>query len=278
MAVLKALRQVPGALGRNPLIFAVVAAFGLIQAPQLLAQTIDPLLASLLSLVLSVVMILVIPFVQAGLVGMADEALDGRTEFGTFLQAGKQHYLSVLGAYLVVVAISSALGIVGFFGSLFGGLLAFSADGTGVVALALIGLVLLVVTLAYLVVIFFLQFYGQAIVLDGASAVDGLKHSVGLVRRNLASTAGYTLVVMVVSGIVGVLAAIPSVMLQSSVSAGQAGAPPTSMTSPTLSLAAAAALTVVYAVGTALVGGTLLTYSVAFYRELRDRPTDARPA
>lgn len=268
MAVIRALRQVPGALGRNPVIFVVLGAFGLLQAPQLLAQTVNPLLASVLSLLLSLVFVFVVPFVQAGLVGMADEALDGRTDVGTFVRAGKEFYLSVLGAYFVIVALSFVLGIVAFFGAIFGGLLAFGGETAGLVALVLIGGVLLLVTFAYLLFVLFVQFYGQEIVLDGASALEGLKRSVGLVRRNLVSTVGYTLVVVVLSGVLGLVAGLVSVAFQPAMDAG--GTPP-AMGAPQLSLTGAAVLLVVYVLGSALVGGVLLTYSVAFYREIRDR-------
>ena len=270
MAVVKALRQVPGALGRNPVLFAVLGAFGLLQAPQLLAQTVDPLLASLVSLVLTGLYIFLVPFVQAGLVGMADEALDGRTEFGTFLRAGKQFYLSVLGAYLAIFALSFALGIVAAIVAVLGGVVAFAGDASSAVTLVVFGVVMLVVLVPYLLVVFFVQFYGQRIVLDGASAIGGLKGSVGLVRRNLISTLGYTLVVVVVSGTLGAGSALVSVALQSGPGFGagtSAGATPAM--GPTLSLPAALGLVVLYVVGTALVGGVLLTYSVAFYREIR---------
>jgi hypothetical protein len=274
MAVMKALRQVPGALGRNPVIFVVLGAFGLLQAPQLLAQTVNPLLASVVSLGLSAVLVFLVPFVQAGLIEMADEALDGQTDLGTFLQAGREYYLSVLVAYLAIVAMSFALGVVGFVGSLFGGVAAM-VGGPGIVVLVVVGLVLAAVALVYLVVVFFVQFYGQEIVLDGVGAVDGLKASAGLVRRNLAPAAGYTVVVMAVSGAMGAAAALVSFLLRpdspTTVSATEA---PATVEAATLSPAAAVGLAVVYAVGSALVGGFLLTFSVAFYRELRGATPD----
>lgn len=269
MAVLKALRQVPDALVRNPVLFGVLAVFGLLQAPQLLAQTIDPLFASVVSLIVSVVMLFVIPFVQAGLVGMADEALDGRTRVGTFLRAGREHYLSVLGAYFAVVALSFALGIVAFVGAVFGGTLAFAGEGAQVIGLVVIGGVLLLVAVAYFVVAFFVQFYSQVIVLDGASAVEGLKGSARLVRRNLLSTAGYTLLVVVVAGLVGVLGGVISLVVGPAAPGPGAGEPPGM--GATLSLTDATVLLGLYVAGSAIAGGILLVYSVAFYRELRDR-------
>jgi len=278
MAVLEALRQVPGALARNPIVLVVLGAFGLLQAPQVLAQTVDPLLASLVSLLVTGVFVLVVPFVQAGLIGMVDEALDGRTEFGTFLRAGKQYYLSVLGAYLAVFALSVVLGIVATFAAVFGGILAFSGGATGIVTFLLVGAVFLLVLVPYLLVVFFVQFYGQEIVLDGASAVEGLKRSVGLVRRNLASTAGYTLVVVVVSGAVGGLAGGLSFLLRTGGATPGAGGATSGMEAATLSPTAAVVFLVLTVVASALVGGFMLAFSVAFYREIRGEPTGAAPA
>lgn len=265
MAIVRSLRQVPGALGRNPIILAVLAAFGLLQAPQLLAQTIDPLLASVLSLGLSVVFVFIVPFVQAGLIGMVDEALDGRTEVGTFVSAGRAYYLPVLVAYLAIVALSFVLGVIGFVVGVLGGVSA-AVGGVGILVLLVAGVVVVLGGLVYLVVVFFVQFYGQEIVLGGADAIEGLKGSVGLVRRNLLPTAGYTLVVAVVTGGLGGAVGVLSFLLQPDPGTAAAGG---MAAAPTLSPMAAVVLAVAYALVSAVVGGFVLTFSVAFYREIR---------
>jgi hypothetical protein len=101
MAVLSALRRTPGALQRNPILFVPVLVITLFQVPQLVLQSINPLLASVVSLEFSLIFILVKPFFQAGIIGMADEALDGRTSLESFLREGKVNYVSVLVACLV---------------------------------------------------------------------------------------------------------------------------------------------------------------------------------
>lgn len=79
MAVLNALRRTPSALARNPVLFVPILALALVQVPQLALQSINPLLSSVVSLAMSLVFIVVIPFFQGGTIAMADESLDGRT-------------------------------------------------------------------------------------------------------------------------------------------------------------------------------------------------------
>ncbi|GAB6862500.1 hypothetical protein JCM17092_25890 [Haloplanus litoreus] len=65
-----------------------------------------------------------------------------------------------------------------------------------------VGLVAIAV-LVYLLVAFFVQFYGQAIVIDGASAIASFKRSYRVVRTNLLATVGYTLLAMVIGALGG---------------------------------------------------------------------------
>jgi hypothetical protein len=262
MAVLNALRQTPSALQRNPVLFVPVFVILLFQVPQLVLQAVDPLLASLVSFAFSILFVFVLPFFQGGIVGMADEALDGQTSLDSFVDAGRSNYVSLFVAYLVVLAVNVAIGIVAFFAAIPVGA-AFLADLGGSVGLAVLvvaGLILLLVGLAYLLFLFFVQFYGQAIVIDDLGAVDGLTHSVRVVRRNLASTLGYTVLVAVLGGLAGIVFAVPSIL----------GAPQTTsaLALPRLSVVATAGATVVaVALGT-LFGGFFSVYSVAFYRAI----------
>lgn len=93
MGALKALQRSPGARTRNPVLVIPVLAIGLFQLPQLLLQATSPRLASLTSLGISAVFVFVMPFFQGGIIGMADEALTGRTRLGSFLAGGRAHYV-----------------------------------------------------------------------------------------------------------------------------------------------------------------------------------------
>lgn len=268
MAVLNALRRTPGALQRNPVLFVPVLVIMLFQVPQLVLQSINPLLASVASLGLSLVFIIVIPFFQGGIIGMADEALDGRTSLDSFVREGKSNYVSLLVAYLLLLAINFAIGIVGFFVALFGGvaLLANGGEGPNFVALAIIGVIVALLVLAYLVVVFFIQFYGQAIVIDDLGAVDGLKHSYAVVRSHLVSVLGYSVLVGILGGLAGGVFAIASMLVSPQST--------TVLSLPQLSMVGTIGVALLIVVLGALFGGFFGVYSVAFYRTIDSGVTD----
>jgi len=263
MAVLNALRRTPGALRRNPVVLVPILVILLVQVPQLALQAVNPLLSSVVSLGLTLVFLVVLPVFQGGLIAMADEALDGRTSLQMFVDEGKANYVPILVAYLALVAVNFALGMVAFFIVLSGGLFVIGSgglDSANIVVLAVIGLIVAVVVLVYLVALFFVQFYGQAIVLEDRGAVDGLKRSVSVVRQHLVSTLGYTILVGLFGGVFGgVLGVFPLLLSPRSA---------TALPIPELSLPVVAVAGLIFlAVGT-LFGGFFGVYSVSFYREL----------
>lgn len=262
MAVLRALGQTPGALRRNPVLVVPVLAIALFQVPQLLLQAVAPLVASVVSLALSLGFVFVMPFFQAGLVGMADEALAGQTSLNTFLEEGRSNYVSILAAYLGVVAVNFALGIVVFPAAVFGGFAVFSdaAGGVGAAVLLVLGLVVAFVAVAYLLFVFFVQFYGQAIVLDDLGAVDGIKRSASVVRHNLASTLGYSVLAGALGGIAGVVFGGVSLLASPQSQALFA--------LPYPAWAGAVGGSVVVVLLASLFGAFFSVYSVAFYRSI----------
>ncbi|UWG46770.1 putative membrane protein [Halanaeroarchaeum sp. HSR-CO] len=272
MAVLTALRQTPGAVWRNPGIALPLIALVLLQAPSFAAELLDPLLAVVLSLGLTAVFVFLIPFFQGGIIGMADEALDGSTSLGTFLSAGKSNYLSIFGAYLLLLAANVVFGIAVFFAFFLGvGAAYVGGDGGGggaSVAVAAIGLLALV---GYLLFNFFVQFYSQAIVVDAHGAIGGLKQSFGVVRRNLLATLGYSLLAGAIAIGFGLFVAVLSVF-----------ASPTSMatlTTETPPLAWFAGVGLVGGLLTVVLGTFLAVFAVAFYREIAaESAPQQRPA
>ncbi|WP_144905739.1 DUF7847 domain-containing protein [Halobellus captivus] len=260
MAALKSLRPAVGALIRNPILIAIVGLFGVVQLPQLALQSSQPLLAALVSLAITGVMIIVVPFFQGGLLGMADEALDGETSVDTLLADGKANYVSLLIAYLAVFAVNLALGFVSFFVALFGGagLFALGGQSNRLGLIVFVGIGLLFV-LAYLLIAFFIQFYGHAIVLSDTDVVDGFKRSLGLVRRNPLSVLGYSALLLVGSVVFGGVGGVASILLSPQ---------PTALPLPELSMPILAGAAVVYIVAIAVLGAFYATYSVAFYRAI----------
>jgi hypothetical protein len=280
MAALHALRPAVGGIARNPVLLLVTALYGLAQVPNLLVPPTRPVLSAVVSLVTFGVFVLALPFFQGGLLGMASEAVAGRTGLDTLVAAGRDNYLSLLLAYFVLLAINFVFGFVALMGVLIAvvggsvtaaptGAPGFGVDPTLLLVLAIpVGGFLLV----YFLVTFVVQFYAHAIVLDDAELVDGFRRSVGLVRSNVASVLGYTLVLLVGSVALGTLAAIASVILAPQ-PAGTGATPLGDLVSfdPTLPVIVLAG--VGYLLLTSAFAAFYATYSVAFYREIsRDAP------
>ena len=263
VTTLLALRRTSDALRRSPVLFVPMLFLVLLQAPQLASRSISPGLANFSALVLSVVSVLVLPFVQGGLVGMADDCLDGGTSLTTFLEEGRRNYVSLLVVSLVFLAVHLVVGVV----MVVAGLVALfarypgGAGDTGALLAVVLALVV-VVALAYVLFVFLVQFYAQAIVLDHGGAVDGFKRSAALVRANLASTLGYSACVGLLGALIGGLfvASSLAVTADSATSFGLPGVSPANVLGVALVVVAAETL----------VGGFVAVFSVAFYRTMRD--------
>jgi hypothetical protein len=274
MAALHALRPAVGGIVRNPILLLVTALYGIAQVPNLLIPPTRPVLTALVSLLTFGVFLLALPFFQGGLLGMASEAIAGRTGLGTLVAEGKENYLSLLLAYFVLLAINFVFGFVAFMGVLITVIVgattaptdvpALGVDPTLLAALAVVGGGFL---LAYLLVTFVVQFYAHAIVLDDAELVDGFRRSVGLVRSNIVSVLGYTLILFVGSVVLGALGAAGSVILGPQ-SAGTLPTPIADLVSldPTLPVIVVGGVR--YLLVTSAFAAFYATYSVAFYEAI----------
>ncbi|KKF39987.1 hypothetical protein FK85_24185 [Halorubrum saccharovorum] len=286
MAALQALRPAAGGVARNPILIAITALYGLVQLPNLLIQPTQPLLASVISLIMTGLLLLVLPFFQGGMLAMGSEAIRGKTSLSTLVAEGKANYISLLLAYFVLFAINLVFGFIAFFGLLiavlgtsFSGVsgpdgLSASAAGAGGVPggltlLAVVGIVAVGLVLVYLLITFLIQFYAHAIVLDDRELVDGFRRSVGLVRSNLLSVLGYSVLLLIGGVLVGALAAAASFVL--------APQPPGSPIAELIPFGYSTGVAVVGAIGyvllTALSGAFYTTYSVAFYEAIRPETT-----
>ncbi|WP_255152668.1 hypothetical protein [Halorarius halobius] len=279
MAVVQALQSASRALRRNPIIAGIVLVVTLLQMPTQFGQLADPLVSAVLGLGFTVVTVIVAPFVFGGLIGMADEALSGTTTFDTFVETGKQYYISLLGAYLLLLGGMILLWIIGSIVSLvlIAGLGIASGGVSGTASPAFIAMFLIGTGVSLIFLfgpLFFVQFYGQAIVLDGKSAIGGFKHSVGLVRRNLVSVFGYSVLVFAGGMFFGLLGSIPSMLLSMQMTDA-----PMDLPLPEVALPVAAALTVLGYVVLGLLGSLFMVFSVAFYRTLDSTdPTSDPPS
>jgi hypothetical protein len=199
MSAVQSLRTAVDALSRNPVLLLGGLVYALVVLPQralqLAAVPLAPAAIQLLTF-------FVTPFVIAGVVGMAREALDGETSPGTLAATGKRRYLALLLATLVEFGIQLAFGVV--FVVL--ALVAVVAGGGSVGPVAIVGAALAVLlAFAYLIVLFLVQFYPVLVVVDDAGPTDAVAGSVAFVRSNVVSALGYSLVTVVL----GALAAVP---------------------------------------------------------------------
>jgi hypothetical protein len=269
MGAISAGRQAAGAVTRNPILIVVAAVLGLIQLPQLFMQSADSVAIVAASGLFSLLFLFLYPLIVGGIIGMGDEAIEGTTSLGTFVSTGKANYVSLLGAFLILFG----LGVVYVIGMVVvgavGGFAVVSAGGDALGGAAFLGIaaVVLVAFLLYFVLFFFIQFFLQAIVLDGAGAVGGFRHSIGAVRGNKLSTLGYSFVLGLIGGVFGVFGTV----------FGLLGAPQTAGGLPAPSPGVVAVAAVVFVVLTGIVGAFSMTYGVAFYRDIRPAESSASP-
>lgn len=262
MAVIWSLKRTPAVLRANPIVFALALAYGLVallgQLPQYVVQ--DPIVLLAATWGVTGISIFVYPFFWGGLLGVAnDAATDDRPTVSRFVSHGTSCYLSMLGAYLLVLAIVFAFGLVFFFAAVVGVLGMVAADG-GLLGLVIVAVVALAIATLYLATFVAFQFYGHAIVLEGARAIDSLGRSLEVVRGNLRSVAGYVIVVALGGVLLGGLyAGVLHWLLEPAVP----GEPPAT---PELgpALVALGGSTVVAAV----FGAVFLVFSVLFYRSI----------
>jgi hypothetical protein len=282
MAVLQALQTAIGAARRNPLLFVIAAAFSLFQLPGLLAQSVHPLVGSVVSLGVSGLMIFVVPFFFGGIIGMANEAIDGRTSVETFVREGKTHYVSILVIYFGLFSINLVLGFVITFAAIFGGIFFLGSAGQpSLAALAILAVVGGIALLGYLLIAFVVQFFGHAVVIDDLEAVDSLKRSAWCVRHNLVAVFGYTVLAAVGGVVFGLFGGVFSLLTspQFSQGPGRSVDPvgPLPVELPSVGIAGTAVLVALLVVLTGLFAGLFATFSTAFYRTIRpvdDQPTE----
>jgi len=212
MPAVDALQTALSTLARAPILFVGGLASALIVLPQTAAQLAGVPLAPT---ALQVLTYFITPLFLAGVLGMAHEALDGDTSLGTLVDRGRDRYVSMLLANIFETAIVFAFGllfaIVGIvvaitvFGTAAAAEGAAAIGGVGVATVLFVVVVFGLLALAFVVVMFFLQFYPVAVVVEDAGPVDAFTRSYGVVRSNLLSTLGYSVITVVV----GFLTSLP---------------------------------------------------------------------
>lgn len=288
MGAISALRTTGSALARNPVVFVGTFLLAIVQTlaqvPQFAAQTLaSPGVSILISLLAPIVVFLLTPFLLAGVLGMAEEAVGGGTSLGTFVGVGKSRYVALLLATLLYTVLSVAIAValvivvaivVLVFGVATGG----GGGGPNLAITAVIALVVLALVTGFLLFVFFLQFYAVAVVVDEADVTGSFRRSYRLVRRNLLSTLGYN----VLSALVSALVALPFlaiaagvVVLTGNVPSALPTATPDAVAHLDLSPLVVAAGAVGFVLVQLLTSAITRTYSVAFYRDRRPDSDDS---
>ncbi|QKY21799.1 hypothetical protein B4589_015350 (plasmid) [Halolamina sp. CBA1230] len=263
MVVITALRDAVSLLRRHPILFVPTAVFAVLQVPQLFLNTLGPLVSIAGSLLFTAVLAFVAPAFYAGTIGMTDDAASGdRTSLGRFWTHAKEHYVSMLGAYLLLLGVSLVFGFVLSFGGFFL-IAAVIGMQAGLGVTAALGVVAAIVVLAYLIGLFAVHFYGHAIVIEDYGVTDGLTRSVDVVRDNVTSMLGYGVLSIVFGGVVGAIYGGLIVLLFPTPEA-----PGQPMPTPDLLPALLGSVGVV--VTMTVFTTVFLAYSVTFYRALID--------
>ncbi|WP_338739077.1 hypothetical protein [Haloplanus salilacus] len=199
MTATGSLRTAVDALSRNPVVVLGALVYALVLLPQRALQLAGvPIVPALLQLLT----FFVTPFVVAGVVGMAQSALDGESSLADLTAVGKDRYVDLLLATILEVGIQLTFGIV----FLIAAVLAMVVGSAGGGPVFFVGVaVVVLLMLVYVAVLFLIQFYPVAVVVDEAGPVGGITESVSFVRNNLLSTLGYSAITFVL----GSLAALP---------------------------------------------------------------------
>lgn len=280
MGATSALFSAGNALRRNPIILAGIVPLTIVNALRNSAYFagVLPYPPFRSYVVLTIVWILIVPFFDGGIYGMAQEALDGPTRLETFRHEARDNYVRLLFGSLLKIAISVAAAIIGsivllvflFVVFLFVGValgrptLQVGLGGGGAIGIFLL-LPLILLLLGYLStlpVIFFIQFYSAAIVVSDTPVSEGFRKSVRLVRNALASTLGYSLLYVMI----GLLDTVP--FWYFTVAHGNPtglNSVPASVPSVPLDELLSGSLMLLTVVVSIVVGAFLRTYRISYY-------------
>ncbi|TYT62804.1 DUF7847 domain-containing protein [Natrialba swarupiae] len=200
MAVLAAFKDGWTALRANPALLVAGAFIALGGQLSVLWGIVDSSVAPLVWLG----WLLVFPFVVGGFIGMALEAIrESETSLERFVRSGRTHYVRLLLATILYGAVVFGFVVVAMLLSMAGSVVTFvlamvasTAVPPEVVMVATFVVIIAGVLLAVVAVLALLvavQFYTAAIVVEDKGVVPSFRRSIGVVRRNLPSVIGFSI-------------------------------------------------------------------------------------
>jgi hypothetical protein len=272
MGAISALSTTSRTLKRNSVLFAIALIITLVSlAPSGISALLSPPVAWILSLPLSFLLFFLSPFFLGGLLSMASEGIDGTTRFETFVAGGKDNYIRLFGAMVLLAILFGAIAAIVTTGiavtAVFVlGMNSAGAGGAMVGGAGSLGIVTLLGLLGALVVLlpmFLFQFYAPAVVVSDLGIVDSLKRSAGLVRRNLVSTLGYSAII----GLVGLVAGVSGAVVSMPSGFNRVGMASMASANPGLGIGFVVAALVVSVLVSTVVAAFGSVYQVAFYGE-----------
>jgi len=260
MSVIGALKRSLAIIRDNPIILGMTFIFALLGTPYILMQGITPgFKLAMLQGILGLLIILITPFLMAGILGMAGEAeKTGATSLSTFTTEGKKSYVRMLLGYILFIIIIAVIAM----GLTLGGVFVWLIGKNPIAVLIAIG----IAAILMLAIMLFLQFFDVGIVLSGYGVIETFKKSFGFVRSKFVSVLGYTILRLFISQVFAiptfmitgypVIQNLQQIMQQSAV-----------YTPPVLSPELIAVATVSNLIFATLSGAILYTFHAVFYAE-----------
>lgn len=190
------LKRTPETLRSNPIIFAGVFILIVVGAIGSVIQTLNTVGV----LAFTAVFFLVTPFFSAGVIGLIERSLTADASLSTILAKGREYYVTLLGATILQGVLFGILGAIIGLGGVFAGI--FALSGLGPVGAVLIGVALIL--LLFVVPLFFLQFFDLAVVVSDTGAVEAFKHSYSIVRQNISSVLGFSILLNLIGAVVAI--------------------------------------------------------------------------
>lgn len=264
MGAISTLKSTPGTLQNNPVIFAGVFLLMIVGAIGSVAQTVST--GGILLFI--AVTFLVTPFFTAGVIGLIEQSLIADARLSTIIAKGKKYYLTLLGATILQGILFGVLGALVGVGGVFVGIFMLGALGPIGSGLGVGALILLLI----IVPLFFLQFFDLAVVVSDTGVVEAFKHSYSVVRQNILSVLGFS----ILFNLIGAIVAIPGnwLLFGSPTTAEELQQTLTQATGSVPSEGILPYVLFIVVVGT-LVQAVTLTYRVMFYTSIVGEETES---